>query len=102
MLLSRLHPPPTRTGGPQFRSPGCAYSGISYIQSYLMLDSLCSFTCELGSEQLSSRGSQSVGIHTVYLPGAFHYFQTMFVLQVPVQLPLGAVDKLTLRTLHSP
>lgn len=100
MLLSYLHPPLEHIEGPLFRSPGYAYSKISYILSHTGF--LAQLHFYLGSKQLSSRGSQTVDIHTVYLPSAFHDFQAMFVLQVPVQLPLGAVDKLTLRTLHSP
>ena len=34
-------------------------------------------------------------------PGPFHQLEVVFVLQVPVQLPLGAVDKLTDGTLYT-
>lgn len=42
-----------------------------------------------------------VCVCTVYLPGAFYHFEAVFALQVAVQLPLGAINKFTFRTLDS-
>ena len=77
---------------------------ISVWFSIGLTDSLMFHWIQLGSRhgpKPFSYCTQYKSVYCFYPPGAFHHFHAVFVFQVTVQLPLGPIDKFTLRTLHT-